>query len=136
MRRAASILVVGSLSALVVSCAPDRDKDLGPCPSVQVVTVVNTPGDIQVSHDCVKVRVGQSFTLQLQPPREPRKARTRPAPDENAGEDWLMEENYPDGERIVITAPMTLPACEAEGCKYEIEIDDVGVLDPRVRVTN
>lgn len=135
MKQKANWIWVGTLS-LVTACA----AGLGTreCPERDTVKVTSKRGELTARPECITVERGSSFTLQLRDRPAAGRARTRPDTDKNPGAGWLQRAND-EGRDIVISVPPGEPAaelCDDTGCyyKYEIEVDDVGTLDPRVRV--
>lgn len=91
------------------------------------VSVVNTAGRLQVKPERVQVCRGYAVNLVFRNPVAPNTARTRQM---GAGADWLDVENG-SGDRIVITPPTETARGEY---KYSLEVDDIGLLDPRIVV--
>jgi hypothetical protein len=91
------------------------------------VTVVNAAGHLQVTRERIEVCRGYSVNLILRNPVAAGTARTRQM---GAGADWLDVDNR-DPRTIVITPP----AATAPGeYKYSLEVDGIGLLDPRIVV--
>jgi hypothetical protein len=98
----------------------------------RMVTVNHARGFLTAHPEYILVCKGQRILIDLTPPVERGSARTTPANDE-AGSRWLASENREDHGRIVIQVPSD--DVEPGEFKYNITIDGVGTLDPRVRVT-
>jgi hypothetical protein len=92
-------------------------------------TVVSNPAHLRVNPESIRVCRGYTLTLKLRGPGAST-ARTR---QETAGgpNTWLDRENT-SADEIVITVPATGVA--AGTYKYTFEVDDIGLLDPRIVV--
>jgi hypothetical protein len=91
------------------------------------VNVVNAAGHLQVTRERIEVCRGYSVNLIFRNAVAMGAARTRQM---GTGATWLDVENR-DSTRIVITPP----AATAPGeYKYSLEIDGIGLLDPRIVV--
>jgi hypothetical protein len=91
------------------------------------VSVVNVAGRLQVKKERVEVCPGYSVNLVFRNPVAMRAARTRQM---GTGAAWLDVDNG-STNRIVITPPTGTPRGEY---KYSLEVDDIGLLDPRIVV--
>jgi hypothetical protein len=91
------------------------------------VSVVNVAGRLQVKKERVEVCPGYSVNLIFRNPVAMRAARTRQT---GAGANWLDVDNG-STNRIVITPPAETPRGEY---KYSLEVDNIGLLDPRIVV--
>lgn len=135
MKRKANWILVGT-PWLIAACA--AGTGIPECPAGDTVRVTSKRGELAARPECITVARGSSFTLQLRDRPAAGMARTRPDSETNPGAGWLQRANE-EGRDIVISVPAGAPAadlCDDTGCyyKYEIEVDGVGVLDPRVRV--
>jgi hypothetical protein len=90
-------------------------------------TVTSNPAHLQVNPESVAVCRGYSLTLRFRGPTAVGSARTRPA---GGGNPWLEVENT-STDRIVIEVPGDAATGER---KYTLEVDGIGLLDPRIVV--
>lgn len=91
------------------------------------VSVVNAAGHLQVTRERVEVCPGYSVNLIFRNAVAMRAARTRQM---GTGAPWLDVDNG-STNRIVITPPAGTQSGEY---KYSLEVDDLGLLDPRIVV--
>ena len=82
---------------------------------------------LDVRPETIELCTGFTLTLELHPPLASGSARTKQEP--GSGNDWLDQQN--SGESIVLTPPNGTPTGTF---KYTVEVDGVGVLDPRIVV--
>jgi hypothetical protein len=99
----------------------------------RTVTVNHARGFLAAHPEYIVVCQGQRILINLVPPVERGSARTTPAEEHAIGSPWLSGENREDRRKIVIQIPAG--TVEPGEYKYNITIDGVGTLDPRVRVS-
>lgn len=108
------------------------------CSRNDTVTVNHASAYLKAKPACVQVPAGSTLTVRLVPAKAAGSARTRAKSGNPA---WLDKENEKE-DTILIEVPQGAQSggasCDETSCTYEYEIyvDDVGMLDPRVRVTN
>jgi len=93
----------------------------------RTVSVINAAGRLQVRPESVSVCRGFSVTLEFRNPVPARSARTTQSA---TGAPWLDAENS-STDAIVLTVLSTTTPMEY---KYSLEIDGLGLLDPRIVV--
>jgi hypothetical protein len=102
-----------------------------------------SPGMLRINNECISARAGQTIRLELVGGKAPGTVHTRPDRQKNANAKWLDQSNTDEGEiRFVVPAVKPVDtrdgadSCEENVCtfKYEIVVDGVGMLDPRIRV--
>jgi hypothetical protein len=91
------------------------------------VNVVNAAGHLQVTRERVEVCRGYSVNLIFRNAVAMGAARSRQM---GTGADWLDVDNR-SAERIVIAVPESTAPGEY---KYSLEVDGIGLLDPRIVV--
>ncbi len=140
MKTRVEITLIALMSTLFAACCTIGQPDTE-C-SGDTATIKYGPGMLLVSPECLEVEAGDAVTLKLEgPPLERGQAQTRRDRNKDSREGWLDEDNTDQRDRIVINVPPiggeggTSP-CGKDYCdfKYEIVIEGVGVLDPRIRV--
>lgn len=95
----------------------------------RAVTVFQSPGFLAVYPEYIHVCAGRSFAVKAVP-RAAGAIRTSPERGNPAADGWLSGTAESGGE-VVITIPESTP----EGVyKYNVTVDGVGTLDPRVSV--
>jgi hypothetical protein len=138
--KAIVLVCFGAICGLAAGCAV-APLD-GACSS-QPARIVANPGRLQINHECVQADPGQTIRLELVGGKPPGTAHTRPDPEKNPNANWLDRSNT-DEREIRIEVPAVKPvdpregadSCDENVCtfKYEIVVDGVGMLDPRIRV--
>lgn len=118
-----------ALAALLAACAA-RPKPGEPEPlcADRLVTVTHAPGYLAAYPEHVDVCAGRTVVIELEPAVEPGAARTTPAP---GLPEWLGARNA-RGDRIEIRVPEDAAYATY---KYEIVVEGVGRLDPRLTVS-
>lgn len=118
-----------------------------PLPTVPPECVADTsisvqwgPGQLEVDRECARVAVGDSLTITFNP--TPSRVGEVETKIKGIGQGWLEEtttssEGRDDGNpaTIVLTVPPGKGGpgdAERRVYKYEIHVDGVGVLDPRI----
>ncbi len=118
-----------ALAAVLAACAGRPIPD-GPEPlcADRLVTVTHAPGYLAAHPEHVDVCAGRTVVIELAPAVAPGAARTAPA---RGQPEWLGARNASRG-RIEIRVPEDA----AYGTyKYEIVVEGVGRLDPRLTVS-
>jgi hypothetical protein len=131
MKQAVIALGVSALVLVLAGCAAPR-QDVT-CRD-KIVTVNHAPGSIVVPPREVEVDVkaGCALTLNIRPAVKANAARTKEERAKNPhAAPWLNEATQ-EGAFIRIHVPEGTPTGDY---KYSIYIDDVGMLDPIIRVT-
>lgn len=138
MKTGSNWVLVAVAPLLAVGCCTLNEPG-DPCARGEA-TIFAAPAELRVKPECVEVEEGQTVTLRLVRPDGFRSdVETRAAP-ENKEATWLNAVS--EGDTIRLRAPARGLAeggrCTPEYCiyKYEIAVEGVGVLDPRVRVTH
>lgn len=140
MEKTIVLICCGVIGGLAAGCAvAPRD---GAC-SRQSARIIANPGTLRINHECLQADPGQVIRLELVGGKAPGTARTRPDAKKNPNANWLDRSNT-DEREIRIEVPAVKPvdpregaeSCEENVCtfKYEIVVDGVGTLDPRIRV--
>lgn len=126
-------LAITCLSLGLMGCAtgstrtPEVDPELV-CAD-RTVTVFQSTGFLAVYPEYIHVCAGRSITVKAVP-RAPGTVRTIPERGNPAADDWLSAEGEKGG-----TAVIRIPESATEGVyKYNITVEGVGTLDPRVSV--
>lgn len=135
MKYQANWMTAGLLSLLAAGCCTLNEPG-APCRS-DSATIMAAPGQLHIKPECLTVAAGESLTLRLRVADSVRAVSTRPGAG-FAFASWLSG-SAERGGAIVLTAPSeknTGDACTDRECEYKFEIlvDGVGMLDPRVRV--
>lgn len=130
-------MTVALMPVLVIGCTcmgPSDTRCRG-----NTATITHGPGYLRVVPECLSVNAGETVTLILRPSIEPGKAETRSSGKNDDGS-WLDSTNS-DPKAIRIVAPENRVGMDDEVCnddyceyKFDVVIDGVGTLDPRVRV--
>ncbi len=122
-----------SLCGILLGCATKMETDdLDPaltC-SNRVITIVHARGYLAMPQEYVEICRGKTLRINVVPPVQNRGARISPSKS-NPDARWLDQEAE-NGRFIEIVI-----SSEAEidkTYKYDLTIDEVGMLDPRVRV--
>jgi hypothetical protein len=126
-----SVRLLVTLALLMGGCAVDKDVDPELTCRDRVVTVNHARGFLAAHPEYIVVCPGQSILINLVPPVERGSARTTPAEEHVDSAPWLNSENGEDRRNVVVQIPTDVEPGEY---KYNITIDGVGTLDPRVRV--
>lgn len=117
---------------ILSGCAVDGDRNGGSVPHARCgappITVVHARGYLALNPETVDPCRGDRLTINLAPPVAPGSARTAPA---EGGPQWLRRENKTRGTIYIDVPKDTKPGVY----KYSITIDGVGMLDPRVRIS-
>lgn len=140
MEKTIVLVCLVAICGLTAGCAVAPRDDA--C-SRQSAKIIANPGTLRINHECIQANPGQLIRLELVGGKPIGTARTRPDPEKNPNANWLDRSNT-DEREIIIEVPSVRPvdpregadSCEEEVCtfKYEIVVDGVGTLDPRVRV--
>lgn len=127
-------VVLAAVPVFIVGCAqmaPGHEKDTDIQCVDRTVTVNHAAAFLAAHPELVKICSGYHLTVQVVPAGRAGLARTEPGA-QNAQAQWLRGRSDRRG-RIVLQIP------EGEGpgttWKYEITVEGVGTLDPRVRIT-
>lgn len=123
-----SKLAAAALAATTATCAvpePPVDPELS-CRD-RLVTVNHAAGYLAAHPEHLEVCAGQTIVIDIRPPVDAGSARTTPAGEREP--EWLRARN---GERGI---EMRVPEdADYRTYKYNITIEGVGTLDPRVTV--
>ncbi len=125
MNNKAKMLAVGSV-ALLAGCAQMAGRDCN-----DTVTVNYRAASLRASPELAEVCPGGTLTVRLRPPAAAGAARTAPG-SANPNANWLSG-RAAKGDRIELV-PDENEVEVGETYKYNITIDGIGTLDPRVRV--
>lgn len=141
-----SLLVAVGAAALVSACATDGK----PIASADVIEPCSKPGYTQtkvrygdsriIVKPLSKVRPGTAFRFKLQPQRsasDETDYRTVLVTIKSKGSVWLPETSgtFEDARDGLLTSCVP-PDLQEKVYYYLVEVDDVGVLDPRADVSN
>lgn len=131
MKKSAIWTMMGVVPVLASGCCTLNQPD-DPCRSDNA-TVFVAPGQLHVKPECVTTEAGGTITLELRRAEGVGPVETVPA-TVNEAATWLSASSD-ERDTIVIEVPEDI--CESGVCefKYEIRVEGVGMLDPRVRVT-
>jgi hypothetical protein len=126
-----------TIALLMSGCAMDGHTNGDVDPELtcrdRVVTVNHARGFLTAHPEYIVVCEGQKILINLVPPVEQGSARTTPAEEHVDSAPWLNSENGEDRRKVVVQIPAE--NVESVVYKYNITIDGVGTLDPRVRVS-
>jgi hypothetical protein len=117
-----------ALAALLAACTTRPPGGPEPVCADRVVTVTYAPGYLAAHPEHLEVCGGNSVVFKFAPRIEPGTARTQPA---RGQPDWLRSREQKRGE-IMIVVPENTPY---DTFKYEIVVDGIGKLDPRLTVS-
>jgi hypothetical protein len=133
MRTAIGVLGL-SLAALIAACGTTvvADGQQVRCRN-RTINVVQAPGELRVSQELVDMCRGYSLTLRTVPPVDVNRARTRQPSGSSRRASWLDSDANENGE-MVITVPDEGIPVGSDPFKYDLAVDNIGRLDPRVRV--
>lgn len=134
MKTRAIWLVVSLVPAIIAGCCTLNRP--GDCRGDRA-TIMAAPAQLHMRPACLSVDGGESVTLRLKVADGVRSVQTQPAP-ENSFASWLNG-SAERGGAIVLTAPTSkdkADSCRENYCEYKFEIlvDGVGMLDPRVQI--
>jgi hypothetical protein len=97
----------------------------------RVGTLHHGPSKLQLTPPIIVMCPDFNFTININPPNLAKgKARTVPKVVDS-GEAWLYQTNTTDPNKIIIPVPAGKPDDDYD---YEVWVDGIGMLDPRVRV--
>lgn len=132
MRRI-SWLALTCLSSSLLGCATGSPRPVDEDPELECtdrsVTVFQSPGFLAVYPEYIHVCAGLTFTVKAVP-RASGTIRTSPGRGNPAADSWLSGAADRGGDVVII-----VPEATPEGVyKYNVTVEGVGTLDPRVSV--
>jgi hypothetical protein len=124
-----AIALLAALSMPVLTgCGGARELTTLPpnCPNATALALEYGPGRIVLNAECITVNEGTTVRMTISP-AEAGKVRTK-----NRGNGWLNRRNDQTPREIQFPVPRKHPGNVFEEYKFEIHVEDVGMLDPRI----
>lgn len=122
-----------SLCGMLLGCATNVEtEDVDPALTCidRNITINHARGYLSLSQEYVEMCRGQSLKINIAP-RVPNNAARATASKKNAEARWL---NGSSGNGRFIEIRVPSDAIVGETYKFDLTIDEIGTLDPRVRV--
>lgn len=136
MRTSANWTLAGTLILVAGCCC--TPKDLGGRCGGDTATIIAGAAHLQVKPECLAVDAGDPIMLEIRKVDGVGVITVESKPGPLDASRWLKGSSR-EGETIVIETPgreAALGSCEEGVCEYhfEIEAQNIGKLDPRVRI--